>query len=73
VKNLGVSVTTRCFVASLLSMTSLKTTLTEPELSSVRYAHEENPAALQPCAQRALLRLCPNILWFDLVIRHIEG
>ncbi len=54
-------------------MTSLKTTLTEPELSSMRYAHEENPAALQPCAQRALLRLCPNILWFDLVIRHIEG
>ena len=25
-----------------------------PELSSVRYAHEENPAAPQTCAQRTL-------------------
>jgi hypothetical protein len=37
-----------------------------PELSSIRHAHEENPVALQTCAQRTLLRLGPKGMWFDL-------
>ncbi len=41
-----------------------------PELSSVRHAHEEKPAALQTCAQRTLPRLCPNVMWFDLDSRR---
>jgi hypothetical protein len=36
------------------------------ELSSVRHAHEEDPAALQPCAQRTLPRLCLNVMGCDL-------
>ncbi len=36
-----------------------------PELSSVRHAHEEKPAALQTCVQRTLPRLCPNVMWLD--------